>query len=153
MGAASGWFNTLRSWHVGKWLPRSGGRQPNPRVLARGLLAPIEAAGEGSSIASAPSGTLAIPNPVLLDRLRNGPEIGLAAAWYFYLAELSDLFGSVAQTLGPADRVSQMTTALERCQALSSDLRSEGAALAPAHATRIENYRVALEAFAAAESL
>lgn len=152
-GAASGWYHSLRSWNVSKWLPKSGGRQPNPRVLAQGLFAPLEVVGEAQPLATTASGVAAIPNEVLRQRLVDRTAIGLSDAWLYYLFELSDLMNAVDTTATVRDRVHQMSLQLSRARQLFDAARQEGAPLDPAHGTRLINFEAALSGFAKVEGL
>ena len=152
-GAATGWYNSLRMWATGKWIPRSGGRQANPRIFVEPLMSAIERNSEGVSIARTSHRKRAFPDQDLRQGLRSEEPWGIADSWQQYLVAMAQLHQSVDQSLSVSDRINDLRQRLEDAVDLLDDVIVAGAAVDPAHAGRLTALINAIDAFATEEDL
>jgi hypothetical protein len=154
-GVASGWFYTLRSFSPSKWQPSTGGQQPVPRVLAAGLLSPLEATSEGNAIARSTEGEEAIRSGDVRRAIAQRPDAwGQTDAWGQHLRALAAIVDNVERrqpgTSAALDYVDRrITMALERLRRI----QGRGIAINPAHRTALESFSRALASLRSAERL
>lgn len=152
-GAATGWYNSLRLWTTGKWVPQSGGRQANPRIFVEPLLSAVERDGEGISIARTSLGAAVFPDLDERRNLVNEEPWGIADSWGQHMAAIAEVHQTVDPTRTVAGRVADFRQSLVNAVQLHRELTDAGAAVAPAHSTRLMALIESLDIFAAAEGL
>lgn len=152
-GAATGWYNSLRMWKTGKWVPQSGGRPATPRLLVDSLLSPIERSGEAVGIART-----TIANAVFADAherqsLQREAPWGISDSWNQYLLTMAKLHSHLVRGSGTLARVQHLLTALHDAAQLLVEVGDSGAAINPAYVNRIGAIAQAVESFALLEDL
>ena len=151
-GAATGWYHSLRMWTIGKWIPRDGGRQANPRMFAEPVLSAIEQ-DESVNIAGTSHGSRAFRDLEDRRRLVAEDSWGLVESQNQHLAAIARLHQEVDQNLDISDRIERFQNRLEEAMQLLTTVTEEGAAVNRAHLTRLTALTRALEIFVAAENL
>lgn len=152
-GAATGWFHSLRMWTAEKWVPKSGGRQANPRVFVRPLLSAIGRNDEAVSIARTSEGRRAFPDQQEWRNLRSEEPWGIADSWNQHLTELAKLHQKVDQALSVAECVASFRQSLEDAMNLFDDVIEAGAAVDGSHHGRLAVLAEALDKFVTEEGL
>lgn len=142
---ASGWNYMQRQFVSERWVPRAGGRQPNPRVTSAALLSPLQGVGEMESAARSPVGPSVLPEPTLRARLASrATSWSRADAHVQHLEVLGGLVadlesrGNISARL---DALSDMTTAAQR---LLADLGRSGVSLDAAYGNAVTALRAAV---------
>lgn len=152
-GFASGWFQTLRLWTSQKWLPRSGGRQSQPRVLSVPLLSPLRASGEADVAAASRLGPATLPDGDVRAKVL-ADSWGLSDSWNQHMAGLAEIGEQITEfDDDPEARVEPTLDRIDGAIALFDDLRTEGVALEGIHRTRLDSLRRALAGFGSEEGL
>jgi hypothetical protein len=144
-GFATGWFHGLRAFSPGKWVPKSGGRQANPRVLSTGLWAPLDAGGEGLSVATSSVAHEAIPDPEVLAAVLAPGEWTRKRSWVQHLIGVAEIAREVSLDRHPQDRLQQVDGLLSDALDLMHTLDSEGVYLDSVHESRARALRSAID--------
>jgi hypothetical protein len=153
-GSAAGWFYSLRSFSDSKWQPSSGGRQPNPRAFATGLLTPLLGIGEGEQVARSGLGAEAYPDETVRTALTNNPEgWSLAESWSHHLAALAMVVNDVARQNSISARLDAAEERLSDAHRRLVDLENQGIAFSGSYRPRLESFRRALGDFRTLESV
>lgn len=153
--ACAGWFYTLRSFATSKWQPSSGGSQPIPRVLADGLLAPLEAPSEATQAVSSSIASRVITSEAVRTRIANEPQgWGQTDAWQQHMETLASAVEDLEEFApGSSEALDYLIDRIGRARNDVRTLVGEGVALDPSHATSLENYQRALELLRTAEGI
>ena len=152
-GAATGWYNSLRMWATGKWVPQSGGRQANPRIFVEPLMSAVERDPEALSIARTSHGARAFPDATERQSLIDEDPWGIADSWEQHLVAMARLHQAVDDSLSVADRVFELRSNLQAAVDLLADVTTAGAAVAAAHQGRLVALVEAIDIFTAEEGL
>lgn len=152
-GAATGWYHSLRRWTADKWIPKSGGRQANPRIFVEQLLSSIEWRSEAINIARLRSASRVFPDGGLRRRLRNGDHWSIVESWNQHLLAMAELHLAIDLESDISGRVAAFRARLENALGCHEDLAVAGAALSPTHAGCLRALIEAIDSFAIAEGL
>ena len=150
-GAGTGWFHSLRLWTTEKWVPKTGGRQANPRIFAAPILSSIGRNDEAVSIARTGEGRRVFPDRDVRRSLTEEEPRGIAASWNQHLAEMAGLHRIVDQSLSVAGRVAGLRQTLEDAMGLLDDVTEAGAAVDGGHRRRLAVLIEALDKFVTEE--
>ena len=152
-GAATGWYHSLRRWTTDKWIPKSGGRQANPRIFVKQLLSTIEWNSEATNIARLRDASRVFPDGELRRRLRNEEQWGIVESWNQHLMAMAELHQGVDRESDISARVEALRQSLEGALDLHEDIAVAGGALSVTHAGCLRALLEAIDAFALAEGL
>lgn len=153
-GSAAGWFYSLRSFSDSKWQPSSGGRQPNPRAFAVGLLTTLLGVGEGENVARSELGAEAYPDEGVRTALSNNPEgWSLTESWSYHLGALALVVNDVAQQNPISARLDAVETRLRDAHGRLVTLENQGVPFSGSYRQRLETFRSALDAFRTLEGV
>ena len=152
-GAATGWYHSLRRWTADKWIPKSGGRQANPRLFVERLLSTVEWNSEATSIARLRDASRVFPDGGLRRRLRNEEQWGIVESWNQHLMAMAELHQGVDRESDISARVEALHQSLEDALDLHEDIAVAGGALSVTHAGCLRALLEAIGAFALAEGL
>ncbi len=109
-GGATGWYNSLRSFDINKWQPRSGGRSPNPRFFSRPLLTSLDASGPARVLAGSSDRSMLDASSTQLTKLQDS-SWRLPDSWLQHISSVSTIYTDEA-VIAPEDRVSWAHTLL-----------------------------------------
>ena len=152
-GAATGWYHSLRRWTTDKWIPKSGGRQANPRIFVEQLLSTIEWNSEAINVARLRDASRVFPDGELRRRLRNEEQWGIVESWNQHLMAMAELHLEVDRESDISVRVEALRQTLEDALELHEDIAVAGGALSVTHAGCLRALLEAIDAFALAEGL
>jgi hypothetical protein len=153
-GAGSGWYYSLRSFSEGKWRPSGGGRQPNPRAYADGLLTPVLAVGEGEAVARSALATEAFPEANVRDVLVNDPQSwSLPDSWLHHLQRVATLTNEIGALTGVSLRLDEFGRRVDTALTQLATLSAQGIPIATAYRPRLLAMRDGLRGFRAAEGV
>ena len=152
-GAATGWFHSLRFWATEKWVPKTGGRQANPRIFVTPILSSIGRNDEAVSLARSSVGPRAFPDRDMRRSLVNEEPWGIANSWNQHLGEMARLHQTVDRSMSIADRVAGLRQSLVDAVNLLNDAADAGAAVDGSHRRRLAVLIEALDKFVEEERL
>ncbi len=152
-GAATGWYHSLRRWTTDKWIPKSGGRQANPRIFVEQLLSTIEWNSEAINVARLRGSSRVFPDGELRRRLLDEEQWGIVESWNQHLLAMANLHLAVDRESDISVRVTALRQSLEDALSLHEDIAVAGATLSPTHAGCLRTLLDAIDAFGLAEGL
>ncbi len=152
-GAASGWYHSLRRWTTDKWIPRSGGRQANPRILVKPLLSTLEWSSEAVHIARLRLAERVFPDPNMRRKLRDEHAWGIVDSWNQHLLAMAELHQELDRGLDIRSRLAVLRRNLDDALDLLTKITEGGAAVSPAHANCLRALSEAIDIFADTEGL
>ena len=152
-GAATGWYNSLRTWSPQKWMPKTGGRQATPRIFVEPLLSVIERDTEARNIVRTQHATNVFPDPGIRQDLRGDGSWGIADSWNQHLITTAQLHQTIDQQASVSDRVSEFHQRLENAIALLADVMDAGSIVTPVYTNCLRSFVAALEIFVEEEGL
>ena len=151
-GAATGWHNSLRMWHVDRWKQRPG-RQAKVRMFSAPLMSSIERVGEAASIARTASGRRIFPAPRIRQELLDEVPWTRPASQYQHLRSLAKLHASIDLEASMSDRVMNFRQQLVDARALFASAREAGAAVGTQYVSQLNSLVRAIDQFVAEEEL
>ncbi|MXY09739.1 MAG: hypothetical protein F4Z00_10070 [Acidimicrobiaceae bacterium] len=152
-GAATGWYHSLRMWTTGKWVPQSGGRQANPRILVQSLLSAIGRTDEAIGIARSREGARVFPDSDERRGLVREDTWGIADSWDQHLDAMARLHQSLDEDADVSERVVDVQQRLDSAVELIDDLTGAGVYMDAAHRRRLLALTEAVQRFVADEDL
>jgi len=152
-GSATGWFYSLRMWSVQKWLPQSGGRQPNARFLVKSLMSPLERSAEAVSVARTSIGADVFPEESERASLIAEEPWSIADSWIQHLTAVSQLHAEYDNEAPVGVRIRALASQLGEAQRLLKHSGSEGASIAPTYGRALRSLQLGLEMFGELEGL
>lgn len=150
-GAATGWYNSLRMWKKGKWIPQGGG-PATPRIFVESLLSPLARETEAVSIANSSMASTVFPDPQERWHLQNTTQWGLTDSWDQYLLAMGDLHDELIQGSGTAERVHHLLGKMRDAEQLLANVGAT-TALRPDYEEQLDAIVEAVEGFADRENL
>lgn len=153
IGSATGWYHSLRIWTTGKWVPQSGGRQANPRILVPSLLSAIGRSDEAIGIARSREGARVFPDGDERRSLVREDTWGIADSWDQYLDVMARLHQTVDMKVDVSERVSSVKQHLESAVNVIDNLTRMGVYMDAAHRRRLLAMIEAVKRFTDDENL
>ncbi|MCY3805462.1 MAG: hypothetical protein OXG55_08725 [bacterium] len=152
-GAATGWYHSLRRWTTDKWIPKSGGRQANPRIFVEQLLSTIEWNSEAINAVRWRDGPRVFPDSELRRRLREEGQWGIVESWNQHLLAMASLHQVVDRESDVSVRIASIRQRVEDALDLHEEIAMSRAAVSATHSSGLRALLEAIDAFAVAEEL